>query len=69
MYIVFSKTRFFFSEYIRILLNYTLRSFWFAEYHMTVCTIKKLAKKIPKKCFIILMFLKLDIYHGIYFAK
>lgn len=29
MYIVFSKTRFFFSEYIRILLNYTLRRFWF----------------------------------------
>lgn len=32
MYIVFRKKRYFFSEYIRILLNFRLRSFWFDEW-------------------------------------
>lgn len=60
--IVFSKKRFFFSEYIRILLNYTLRSFWFAEWSYDCVTIKKLARKYQNMLY--LKFLKLDIYHG-----
>lgn len=66
MYIVFSKKRYFFSEYIRILLNSKnfnpIRSFCFAEWSYDCVYNKKLARKYQNMLY--LKFLKLDIYHG-----
>lgn len=63
MYIVFSKKGYFFSEYIRILLNFRLRSFWFDEWSYD-CVYNKTLETRKYQKMLYLKFLKLDIYHG-----